>query len=127
MNGRLLQFVKRAMLFFIAAAILREALGGTPVATVLNVGDKLLHALAFYVLALVADLSFPEKRYIVFNVTGLFVFGVSIELLQHYVAIGRHVSLVDVVANAVGISLFYLSRPALKKKSIFGRLWLSDR
>ncbi len=123
-NRRLLRFAERLMLFFTAAVILREALISTPIANTL-ISDNLLHAIAFYVLALLADLSFPEKKYIVLNVTGLFLFGVSIELLQRYVGIGRHVSLIDVVANAAGISLFYLSRPALKRNPLFSRFWLS--
>ena len=127
MNRRLLRFVKRVTLFFVAAAILQEALISTPIANALNISDNLLHAIAFYVLALLADLSFPEKKYIVLNVTVLFLFGISIELLQRYVGIGRHVSLVDVFANAAGISLFYLSRPALKRNPLFSRFWLSDQ
>jgi len=124
---RWLRLAERVTLVLVAGAILQEALSRTPVGEVLQVSDKLLHVAAFYVLALLADLSFSERKYLVFNVAALFLFGVSIELLQRYVGIGRHVSVLDVVANAFGIALFYLTRPALKRHPRIGRFWPRDR
>ncbi|WP_167375052.1 VanZ family protein [Prosthecochloris sp. GSB1] len=122
-----LRLAERTTLFLAAAAMVQEALSRTSVGEVLQVSDKLLHVAAFYVLALLADLSFPERKYLVFNVAALFLFGVSIELLQRYVGIGRHVSVMDVVANALGITLFYLTRPALKRHPRIGRFWPQQR
>ena len=115
-------FAKRLILFLTAMFILREAMASYYVAVKFVYTDKLVHVFAFYVLALLADLSFPEKKFVVTNIAGLLLFGAAIEVLQRYTTF-RDFSMLDMAANIVGISLFYLTAPFLKKMPRLGRIW----
>lgn len=124
-GDRLIKFAKRVTLFITAGLILREALNAYSIAELFPHSDKLLHACAFYILALLADLSFPEKKFLFFNLSGLLLFGVTIEVLQRYTT-GRDFSFLDMAANTLGMSLFYLSVPLLKKIPMLKRIWQPD-
>jgi VanZ family protein len=79
-----------------------------------NINDKLNHILAFFVLAIFADFSFPENKFNLSKILPLLAYGILIEMIQRYLPY-RMFSLLDVAADAIGLSLYWLSLP------LFGR------
>ncbi|MCB1790490.1 MAG: VanZ family protein [Gammaproteobacteria bacterium] len=69
--------------------------------------DKLGHLSAFVVLALLADLSWPEHRFGFAKWGTLLLYGLAIELLQTQVA-NRYFELADLAADALGLALYGL-------------------
>ena len=68
---------------------------------------------AFLVLSVLADLSFPERRSF-WSAAGLLIcFGGLIEALQYWVGY-RYFEVADVVANTVGITIYFLMRASLR-------------
>ncbi|MFK5892627.1 MAG: VanZ family protein [Pseudomonadota bacterium] len=81
----------------------------------LNTGfDKLNHFLAFFLLAIFFDLSFPDKAHMSFIFLPLFIYAVLIECVQYFLPF-RSFSLLDITADLAAV-LFYLwsSRYLLK-------------
>ncbi len=78
-----------------------------------NLNDKLSHILAFYVLALLLDFSFPEGRFDFSKAATLLGYGFLIESVQ-YLLPYRTFSLFDLSADAVGLLVYTFSLPALK-------------
>jgi VanZ family protein len=64
--------------------------------------DKILHALAFFVLYFLADLSFPSRRHLPGKLFWLLGYGIFIELVQFFLP-WRSTELMDVVADGFGI------------------------
>ena len=80
-----------------------------PVAGEMN--DKVNHVLAFFVLALLIDLSFPAWTFRT-KVVMLIGYGLSIEIVQSYLPY-RSCSLFDLGADAIGLALYGICQPAL--------------
>ena len=76
--------------------------------------DKMNHIFAFFVLALLSDFSFPDKKFFLAIFLPIMGYGVTIELIQHFLSY-RMFSLFDVAADAMGIVLYKISFPLLKK------------
>jgi VanZ family protein len=74
------------------------------------VWDKANHALAFFVLAGLAQYSVVERDLYMWG--GLIVYGVGIEIVQ-WLGGYRVFELTDIVADIVGIGLFVLLSPLL--------------
>ncbi|MGK0501183.1 MAG: VanZ family protein [Oceanicoccus sp.] len=72
--------------------------------------DKANHAVAFFVLLLLLDLSLPNSEIWRRKVLPLLIYGVLIEVLQS-LTVGRYSSALDVLANAVGLLLYLPLRP----------------
>lgn len=69
---------------------------------VCDINDKLNHVAAFFVLAFLADYSFPETKNrwaLIFSLLG---YGISIEVIQFFLP-WRMFSVLDVAADALGI------------------------
>ncbi len=79
-----------------------------------GVNDKFNHVLAFFVLALLADFSFPEKEFAAAMMLSLLGYGLAIEITQYFLP-HRMFSLLDLAADAAGIGLYKIFRPLLKK------------
>jgi VanZ family protein len=79
-----------------------------------GINDKLNHIFAFFVLALLADFSFPEKKFISSVFFPLMGYGMVIEIIQHFLPY-RMSSLFDVAADALGIALYWISMPLVQK------------
>lgn len=75
--------------------------------------DKVNHALAFFVLAFLIDNAFPRVRFLYVKVWPLIAYGVAIEIIQRFVS--RDPSWLDLVADGVGISLYWLLRNWLRR------------
>ena len=72
-----------------------------------DLNDKVSHVLAFFVLSLLVDGSWPSLRFGALKMVGLLGYGLFIEMVQHFVP-RRSASFLDLVADGVGI-LLYLS------------------
>ena len=109
---------KRAALFriLLAAALLAVFCLATtrldvPVSRALN--DKANHALAFFVLALLVDFSFPAWTFRT-KVLVLIAYGLSIEITQAYLPY-RSCSLFDLGADAVGVGLYGICQRSVNR------------
>ena len=71
------------------------------------------YIVAFYVLALLLDFSFPEGRFDLSKAATLLGYGFLIESVQ-YLLPYRTFSLFDLSADAVGLLVYTFSLPALK-------------
>ena len=87
-----------------------------------SVNDKLGHALAFYILAVMADFSFPRKGFNLCKIIPLFGYGVLIETIQYFIPF-RTFSWLDMVADAAGLLFYGFSLPALKYAPLLRRRW----
>ncbi|HHD75245.1 MAG TPA: hypothetical protein ENK82_03005 [Campylobacterales bacterium] len=76
-------------------------------------GDKLLHAIAFFVLSLLLNRSSSSIAKRTRNVLSLLAFGIFIEILQSFTGY-REVSVGDVLADLIGILLFQATYSFLK-------------
>ena len=75
--------------------------------------DKLDHAFAFLTLAGLLDFSYPNTPFRGLKWAALIGFGLFIECVQ-YLLPTRSFSLFDLLADAVGIGIYLLSRPVLR-------------
>ena len=85
-----------------------------------NLNDKVNHALAFYVLAFLADYSVPKVRFNLGNGLTILGYGLLIEVIQYFLPY-REFSLFDLAADAIGIAVYVLSLPALSRINILRR------
>jgi VanZ family protein len=70
-----------------------------------EMNDKVAHMLAFFVLSLLVDGSWPSLRFGAAKMLALLGYGLSIEIVQHFVP-RRSASLRDLAADGVGILLY---------------------
>ena len=87
-----------------------------------DISDKANHIFAFYVLALLVDFSFPEDKLGFSKVFALLSYGLLIEVIQHFLP-HRTSSLLDVLADGVGIASYGFSLPVLRYVPLFRRRW----
>ena len=89
-----------------------------------DISDKANHIFAFYVLALLVDFSFPKKknRLGFSKVIALLSYGLLIEVIQNFLP-NRTSSLLDVLADGVGIASYRFSLPVLRRVPLFRRRW----
>lgn len=87
-----------------------------------NINDKVSHILAFYVLALLGDFSFPEHKFDPEKIFLLLAYGLLIEIIQYFLPY-RTFSLLDLLADAIGLVLYSLSIPALRGTPLLRRRW----
>ncbi len=91
-----------------------------PVVTSMN--DKVSHFLAFYVLALLVDFSFPKKGFGFFKIVPLLTYGIGIEVIQYHLPF-RMFSLFDVAADTIGLIFYWGSLPVLRSIPMLRRRW----
>lgn len=87
-----------------------------------NINDKVSHILAFYVLALLGDFSFPEHKFDPGKILLLLAYGLFIEIIQYFLPY-RTFSLLDLLADAIGLVLYSLSIPVLRGTPLLRRRW----
>ena len=86
--------------------------------------DKLNHIFAFFVLALLLDFSFPESKFNYYKILGVLAYGVCIEIIQDSLPY-RMFSLLDVVADSVGLIIYAASIPIYKITPYLKDRWQS--
>jgi len=84
-----------------------------------NMNDKINHVIAFFLLALLVDLSFPVWSFRT-KVFVLIAYGLSIEVVQAYLPY-RSCSLFDLGADAGGLALYGICQPALRYVPFLGK------
>jgi VanZ family protein len=87
-----------------------------------NINDKLNHILAFYVLALLVDFSFPQDKFVVSKVLALLGFGLLIEVIQYFLPY-RTFSLYDLAADGGGLTVYWFSLPTLRYVPLLRCRW----
>ena len=87
-----------------------------------SINDKVSHFLAFYVLALLADFSFPKKSFGLFKLVPLLTYGIGIEVIQYHLPF-RMFSLFDLAADTLGLIIYRISLPILRSIPMLKRRW----
>ncbi|HSB34286.1 MAG TPA: VanZ family protein [Nitrospirota bacterium] len=96
------------------------------VPVVQEVNDKLEHVLAFSVLALLADFSWPESGFGAAKILSLLAYGLAIEITQYFIPY-RECSLFDLGADAAGLLLYGLMVPLLMKVNLLKGRWRGEK
>jgi len=102
---RVLLAIALLAIFFLATTRLKIPVAG-------DMDDKVNHVIAFFVLALLVDFSFPAWTFRT-KVLVLIAYGLSIEITQAYLPY-RSCSLFDLGADAGGLALYGICQPALR-------------
>jgi VanZ family protein len=113
-NPRTVVALARFSLVVAVALILFVATTDRRIAFIDDIWDKSKHAGAFFVLALLVDVSHPTGRFGLAKIATLLAFGVLIEAIQHFLP-HREASLLDLVADGAGIALFACCIPLLAR------------
>ncbi len=85
-----------------------------------DINDKVNHIAAFAVLALLADLSFPRHGFWLPKALLLLAYGLGIEVIQYFLPY-RTFSLLDLLADAAGVTLLFFARPLTARLLLFRR------
>lgn len=113
----------RISLAVAVAAISYLATAPLDAVPLLSLGDKVLHAAAFLLLAALLDYSFPASAFTGAKISTLLVYGIAIEITQHFLPF-RSFSLLDWLADAGGVSLYVVAAtPLLKRTPWLRRRW----
>ena len=86
--------------------------------------DKLNHLVAFFVLALLLDFSFPKSRFNTVKISSLIAYGFSLEIIQHFLP-HRMFSLFDIGADSIGLLAYGLLIPFIRKLPVLNDRWAS--
>jgi VanZ family protein len=127
MTERILIFLMRVALVvaLLAGTYLATTTGGTTVTEAIN--DKFAHLLGFYLLAVLADLSFPRVTYGLHKIAPLIGYGLLIEIIQWLLPY-RTFSMLDLAADGAGLFCYGLTLLLLRRfPSIGPRRWLITR
>lgn len=116
----------RSGLFISVAVILFFATAPLDNTVIVHVWDKLQHLVAFLVLAVLLDYSFPLSQFNLRKFMLLVSFGLLIELIQHPLQ-HRYFSLLDVFADGVGALLYIPLQMGLKKLPFLKRRFAHRR
>jgi len=87
-----------------------------------GINDKFSHLLAFFMLALLTDFSFPGYKFNWYKIIPLMGYGMLIEVIQYFLP-HRMFSLFDVSANAFGMVVYYFCIPVLKHVPVLRDKW----
>lgn len=99
---------RAAFACYLSGVLVLSILPHSPVPGVTG-GDKIAHALGFFLLGLLADAAFPGRHWRLGHFLSLFSVGVLIEILQFHTP-WRSASVADLVADAAGLGLYLLGR-----------------
>ena len=82
--------------------------------------DKLNHLLAFFLLSLLVDYSFPSARFHYVKILALVGYGAAIEMVQFF-APSRSCSLYDLLADTIAIFAYIVTRELLRSIIVYSR------
>jgi VanZ family protein len=121
--GRTNTTLFRIVLLAAGAAITHFATAPLEAVPLIGLGDKVLHAGAFLVLAALVDFSFPTQGFGALKVAGLLAYGITLEIVQHFLPY-RSFSLLDWIADAFGVALYIAAAtPILRRIPWLQRRW----
>lgn len=116
----------RALFVTTVVGITYLALTGVRYPVLADLNDKLEHLGAFFALGLLLDFSFPERPFGPAKIAGLLAYGVVLELVQSATP-ARDPSFWDMGADALGLLLYALSTPLLRRLPVLERRWHGPR
>ena len=87
--------------------------------------DKIKHLLAFAVLSALVDASWKRAGFNLPKAGGLLLYGLLIECLQWMTGY-RFFSIADLLADGLGILLYWQSIPVLRKVPVIRLRWLKE-
>jgi VanZ family protein len=90
------------------------------------INDKFKHLLAFYVLGLLIDFSFPDKTFCTAKIVSILGYALLIEAIQYFLPY-RTASVLDLAADALGLVLYAASIPMLRHVPVLQLRWPADR
>ena len=96
----------RCLLYLSLLVILGLACMDPGELVIFSVSDKLLHGFAFLVLSALLDCSYPGIVFSSIKIMLLLAYGLFIEIVQYQLP-WREASALDMVANSVGIVIWY--------------------
>lgn len=123
--SRLHIIVYRASLLVLLVVITYLATTPISIPVIEAISDKANHIVAFFVLALVIDFSFPDKRFNFVKLVSLMAYGVAIEFVQYFLPY-RTSSFLDLVADSIGILCYWLAIPLIRHFPYFRQRWQSN-
>ncbi len=104
--------VKQIVFFIVLAAVFILAVVPQEAATITTGWDKLNHVLAFFVLLALFDYAYPAMPFWSRQWLWLLAYGLLIECVQGFTA-DRYFSLLDILADMVGLLAYGLIRPLI--------------
>ncbi len=111
---RAVRWAARVLLVPVMLYVFFKATDNSPVSEGIMLNDKVLHMAAFYVLAMLTDLSLPYRRYRFVIPFFLFGYGLLLEIVQLYLPF-RSFSSGDIAADLAGMIIYFSSVPLLRK------------
>lgn len=87
-----------------------------------RINDKVSHVGAFFILAMLADFSFPLSRFGWHKIWPLLLFALLIEIIQYFLQ-SRIFSIYDLLSSVLGISLYACSPPLLRHLPLIQIRW----
>jgi len=88
----------------------------------IGLSDKILHAMAFAVLMLLIDFSWPQTGLTVTKFAAVVAYGVLIEAVQYFIPY-RDASIVDILADVAGMAVYPMLVPVLQIIPMLKRRW----
>ena len=114
--------VFRGMLIIAVCLVTYMAMTHRHLPVVDDLHGNLSHILAFYLLALLIDFTFPDKPSVIAKLALLLAYGFVIEVIQGLFT-ERTFSMIDVLADLIGVTLYLVSIPILKRLPWFRLRW----
>jgi VanZ family protein len=87
-----------------------------------SVNDKLGHILTFVLLAFLLDFSFPASSFNLSKILPLLAYGMLIEVIQYFLPY-RMFSLLDILADGIGLVIYTILIPMLKHVPFLRLRW----
>ena len=115
----------RVLLFINLVVISYLATTSLEIAVVSSIFDKVNHFVAFLVLSLLLDFSFPHSRFNTTKIYSLLMYGCLIEIIQHFLP-HRMFSLFDIAADSLGLLAYGLLIPFIKRIPAFSDRWANE-
>ncbi|NTU97973.1 MAG: VanZ family protein [Chlorobiaceae bacterium] len=112
----------RILLPVAVAVSLYQATSRSPLGITADNGDKAVHVLAFFILAVLDDFAFPGKGFGVSKILPLVLFGILIEYIQSFLPY-RSTDIYDLLADCAGLALYVLLVPLLKRIPLVRERW----
>ena len=98
--------------FFVLLLLLGIKVATMPLSIPDNVSDKVIHAVVFFVFALILDIVTSREPFWLWKALPLIAYGFGIEILQYF-SPSRSFSLLDGLADAAGVLLYWSCKQVL--------------
>jgi|WetSurMetagenome_2_1015567.scaffolds.fasta_scaffold171570_2 VanZ family protein len=122
-SSRSFLVIASRILFPVALIIsLYQATSHSPIKLSEANGDKILHLLAFFILAVLDDFAFPGRGFGLRKILPLICYGILIEYIQSFLPY-RSSDFYDFLADCGGLAIYALLIPLLKHIPLMRERW----